>query len=186
MDVSIIDLWMPILFSGIAVFFLSFIMWMVLPHHRSDWGPVPDEAGTMAHLGDLPRGQYMFPHCKDPKQMQDAEWMKKRNAGPSGILTILPRGPQNMAKSMLQSFLFNVVIGVIVAYLATMAFGKGADGTTVFRFTATAAFLGYAGALGWQVIWFFATWSSTLKTIGDALVYGIVTGVLFMQLWPGV
>lgn len=186
MDVSILDLWLPIVSSGIAVFFLSFIAWMVLPHHRSDYGPVPDEDGTMAHFGDIPRGQYMFPHCKDPQQMNDPDWLKKRNDGPSGMLTILPRGPQNMVQSMLQSFLFNIVISIVTAYLATIAFAKGADGTAVFRFTATAAFMGYAGALGWQAIWFFATWKSIGKMIADGLIYGIATGAAFMYMWPGI
>ena len=40
---TIVDCWLPIVVSGAAVFFLSFMMWMVLPHHRSDWAPMPDE-----------------------------------------------------------------------------------------------------------------------------------------------
>ena len=41
------------------------------------------------------------------------------------------------------------------------------------------AFLGYAGALGWMVIWFFHSWGSTLRQVCDGLVYGLVTGAIF-------
>ncbi len=183
MDVSLADLWLPILLSSVAIFFLSFIMWMVLPHHRSDYGKVPDEDGLMAYLGDIPRGQYMFPYCADPESMKDPELIKKREAGPSGLLTIAPRGPMQMGKYMGLSFVYNIVISVVVGYLATIAFKAGADGGSVFRFVATAAWLGYAGALGWG-IWFFASGKATLKTVFDCLIYGVATGFLFMQFWP--
>ena len=45
--VTLVDLWLPILGSAVAVFFISFTMWMVLPHHKGDWKPLPDEDGTM-------------------------------------------------------------------------------------------------------------------------------------------
>ena len=41
--VSIGALWLPILLSGIAVWVVSALIWMVMPHHRSDYGKLPDE-----------------------------------------------------------------------------------------------------------------------------------------------
>jgi len=38
-------LWLPVVLSGVAVFFLSFLMWMVVGHHKSDFGKTPDEGG---------------------------------------------------------------------------------------------------------------------------------------------
>lgn len=38
MAVALIDLWMPILGSVVVVFFVSSFAYMVLPHHRKDWG----------------------------------------------------------------------------------------------------------------------------------------------------
>ncbi len=107
---SLLDLWMPILLSGVAVFFISFIIWMVMPHHRNDWGKMPDEDGARAALGDIPTGQYMFPHCSSPDKMKDPDWIASREKGPSGMLIVMPRGSMNMGKSMFVSFVFNVII----------------------------------------------------------------------------
>ena len=43
MAVALIDLWMPILGSVVVVFFVSSFAYMVLPHHRKDWGKAPNE-----------------------------------------------------------------------------------------------------------------------------------------------
>ena len=115
---------------------------------------------------------------------QDPEWIKKRDAGPSGMLVILARGPMNMGKSMGISFLFNVVVSALVAYVATISLLKGAEGMDVLRMTGTVAFLGYSGALGWNAIWFNHSWGSTAKSMFDGLIYGIGTGVIFMLMWP--
>jgi len=184
MNVEITDLLLPIALSGVAVFFLSFIMWMVLPHHRKDWAALPDEDGTMAQLGDIKQGQYMFPHCGNAEQMKDPAWIKKSEAGPSGLLIIRARGPMSMGKYMGISFVFNLVVSAIVAYVATIALGKAAEGTDVFRMTSTVAFLGYSGALGWNAIWFHHSWSSTAKSMFDGLIYGLGTGLIFMLMWP--
>jgi len=41
--VSIGALWIPILLPTIAVCGTSAIIWMVMPHHKSDYGKLPDE-----------------------------------------------------------------------------------------------------------------------------------------------
>ena len=181
---SVADCWLAILLSGGAVFMLSFMMWMVFPHHRSDWSPMPDEDGTMAFLGDIKAGQYTFPHCPSPDAMKDPEWVKKCEDGPSGMLVVRPRGPMNMGKSMLTSFLYNVVVIAITAYVMTMTLPNVASDMLVFRVAATVAFLGFAGALGWNAIWFNWSWSSTLKSVFDGLVYGVATGAIFTFLGP--
>ena len=43
----LIDLWLPILLCGIALFFASFLAWVILPHHFSDYKKVNDEGGLM-------------------------------------------------------------------------------------------------------------------------------------------
>jgi hypothetical protein len=182
--VELTCLWLPILLSAVAVFFLSFVMWMVLPHHRKDWGQLPDEKGAQAALGDIPAGQYMFPFCASPEQMKDPEWIKTREAGPSGLMIIMPRGPISMGKALAQSFVFNLLIAIVTAYVATIGLRSGSSFMDVFRLTATVAFIACAGALGWNAIWFHHSWSSTLKSVFDGLVYGIATGVLFAVLWP--
>jgi len=39
--VSVGALWLPILLSGAVVFVASSLVWMVLPHHKSDWAALP-------------------------------------------------------------------------------------------------------------------------------------------------
>ena len=41
--VSIPSLWLPILVSAVVVFFASWLFHMLLPLHRTDFVPVPDE-----------------------------------------------------------------------------------------------------------------------------------------------
>ena len=183
--VTILELWLPILLSGVAVFFLSFLMWMVFPHHRSDWAPLPDEDGTMGFLGDIEAGQYTFPHCASPESMKDPAWIKKAEDGPSGLLIIRPRGPMNMGKAMGVSFTFNLCVSLLTAYIFSIGTPKIASDMHVFRMAATIAFMGYSGALVWNAVWWSQSWSSTLKSMFDGLIYGIATGLLFMLMWPG-
>jgi len=181
---TLLDLWMPILLSGVAVFFLSFLMHMVLKHHRSDWSGLPDEEGTRAHLGDIPAGMYTFPHCDAPDAMKDPAWVEKYTKGPSGHLTILPRGPVKMGKAMLKSFLYNVIVALLVAYVAMLVIPKGDPGGVALRVTSTIAFLGFAGAHGWYLIWYGHKASVVAKSVVDGLVYGLATGLIFMACWP--
>lgn len=181
---TLIDLWVPILLSGVAVFFISFVMWMVLPHHRNDWSAVKDEDALMDHLGDIEAGMYMFPHCGSPEEMKDPAMIEKRDKGPSGMLTIMPRGPLNMGATMFKSFLYNIIIAVLVAYVASIVIPLGDPGGVVLQLTSTVAFLGFAGAHGWYVLWFSHKGSVVAKSVIDGLVYGIACGLIFMLCWP--
>jgi len=186
--VELSALWLPILLSAVAVFFISFMMWMVFPHHKSDWSPLPDEDKFMTDLraviGDK-SGQFTFPHCSSPAQMKDPEWMAKYNAGPKGFMILKPNGPESIGKSMGVSFVFNVLTAVLVAYVAGLLVAPGAERALVFRVTCTVAFLANSWALVWGGIWFGRSWSSTLKEMFDGLVYAAATGALFMFMWPG-
>ena len=184
--VTIVSLWLPIIVATVGVFFTSFLMWMVLPHHKKDWRQVPDENGLMDALRsqDAGPGQYVFPCAETKEQMKDADFQKRYAEGPSGMLIIRPTGGFSMGKSMLQSTTFNLAISISVAYVATFTLESGSSGMEILRLTGTVAFLAYAVALGWGAIWWSRGWSSTFKEMADGLVYGMVTGVVFMVLWP--
>ena len=182
------SLWLPILLSTVAVFVLSFMMWMVFPHHKSDWKASPDEDGLMDALrakGHTSR-QYSFPHCSSGEEMKDPAFIEKYNRGPKGFLILFPEGKLNIPKSMLVSTVFNAIVISLVAYVAGMVIAPGAEGSHVLRLVATVAFLGFSTALGWGPIWFARTWSSTLKEMIDGLIYGLATGAIFMALWPAI
>ncbi|MEM7245026.1 MAG: hypothetical protein AAF533_06760 [Acidobacteriota bacterium] len=179
-------LWLPILLSGIAVFFLSYLAWMVLPHHRGDYSRLPDEDGTMEALrsSGVGAGQYSFPHGDGPEAMKDPAWQEKYNTGPSGFLLVRPSGPPNIGASMGISLGYNLLISAFVAYLASRFLDPGASFMGVFRLCATVAFLGYSGALGWGPIWQGKSWGSTIREVIDGLVYGMATGAIFAYFWP--
>ena len=63
---DLLGLWLPILVSSIVVFFASFVSWMLLPLHKKDWQPLPDERGVFDALADrlgvgIGRGEYKHP-----------------------------------------------------------------------------------------------------------------------------
>jgi hypothetical protein len=184
--VELSQLWLPILLSGVAVFFISFLMWMVSPHHRSDWKPLPNETRVMDTLRELGvgGGQYAMPHCSDPSKMKDPEWMAMYNRGPSGHIILKPEGPVSMGKAMAVSGLFNLVTAAMVAYAATLALPAGVENGLVLRFVFVVAFLANSFGLVWGSIWFGRTWSSTLKEMGDGLVYAAATAGIFLAFWP--
>jgi hypothetical protein len=184
--VSLSALWLPIVLSAIAVFFLSFLMWMVLPHHRADYKRLPDEDALVRELekqGARP-GMYGFPHCANPAQMRDPDWVERFTKHPAGTITLKPEGGMNMGKSMLVSLLFNLLISTVVAYVTGRCLGPDAGGSQIAQVTTVIAWLAYGGALGWRPIWYFESWGVAVRGIIDALVYGAATGLLFMAFWP--
>ena len=117
--------------------------------------------------------------------MKDPAWMARYNKGPKGFLILKPDGAENMGKTLGISFVYNLVISFMVAYVCSMVLMPGADGMLVLRLVSTVAFLACAAGLGWGPIWFGRTWTSTLKEMFDGLVYGLATGLVFMWMWPG-
>ncbi len=185
--VALLDLWLPILLSAVLVFVASSVIHMVLPIHKVDYRGIPGEAEVLALLRtkSLEPGGYVFPHCKAMKEMSSPETLEKYRQGPVGFLTVLPNGPPAMGKSLLQWFFYSVVIGVFVAYLATLAgLGRGAGFLAVFRLTGTAAILAYAVTQIPDSIWKGHRWASTWKFVGDGIAYGLITGATFGWLWP--
>lgn len=185
---TLVDLWLAIVLSGVAVFFASFLMWMVLPHHRGDWRKLPDEDALMDTLRSqgVGGGQFAFPHCADPQLMKDAAFQKRLAAGPSGMLIVRPPGPLQMGRSMTTSLVLDLVVSIVTAYVATIGLDAAAARVDVFRLTATVAFAAYSLALAWGPVWYSRTWGSTLREMLDGLVYGLITGGLFLAFWPAV
>lgn len=184
---SLAALWMPILISAFALFFLGFLCWMVLPHHRSDWKKLPDEDGVMDDLrarGVQGPGQFSFPHCGSPEAMKDPEFLKQMQDGPSGMLVLMAPGPMAMGKSMAQCVLHNAIVAAVVAYAAGLCLAPGASFSEVFRLTGTLGILAWCSAIPTSSIWFHHSWSSTWKSLADGAVAGLAMGAIFAWLWP--
>jgi len=186
--VPIGDLLVPILLSAIAVFFASFLVWAVLPWHKGDWKHLDGEDALMKTLRELglSRGQYTWPQAatRPPKTWSEAE-AKRVREGPLGSLVLWGQGPPSMGKSMGLWLVYLLVVSWVVAYLAGRTLAPGADYLAVFRVTGTVAFLAYAGARPSDSIYFFHSWSSTIKMMIDGLLYGLLTAGFFGWLWPG-
>jgi hypothetical protein len=184
--VSILSLWLPILLSAVFVFIVSSIIHMVLRYHHNDMKPVPDEDKVMEALRpfDLPPGDYGMPRAADMKEMNTPEFQEKMKRGPVAFLTILPGDGFRMGESLVQWFVYSLVVGVIAAYITSRAVEIGADYRTVMRFAGCTAFVGYSLALWQNSIWYKRRWSTTIKGTFDGLIYGLVTGGTFGWLWP--
>jgi hypothetical protein len=184
--VTILSLWLPILISAVLVWIASAIIWTVLPHHKSDYKGLPDEEAARNALlpQNLKPGQYDIPHIASRDEVKKPGVLKKFNDGPAGFLTVVPKGLPSMAKGMILSFIYYLVIGVIVAYVASRSLGIGAKYLSVFRLTGVVSWLAYGFGIFQDSIWFGRPWSSSFKHVLDTLVYGLLTAGVFGWLWP--
>lgn len=182
--VPIVSLWAPILLSAVLVFVASAIIHMVLTYHRSDFRKVPSEDAVMDSLrrAGIPPGNYMMPHAKDMKEWKEPAFMEKRKQGPIATLTVMKDA--SMGVSLAQWFVYCVVVGVFVAYIAGRALEPRAEYLAVFRFAGATAFIAYGLALWQHSIWYKVAWGTTLKSNVDSLIYGLLTGGVFGWLWP--
>jgi hypothetical protein len=185
--VPIMSLWLPILLAAVLVFVASSIIHMLLTYHESDFGRLPDEDGVMDALRpfNISPGEYYFPFGAGRADRESEEWKDKVEKGPVAFINVFPSGQPEMGKSLVQWFAYAIVVGIFAAYVAGRALPPGAEYLEVFRFTGVTAFIGYSLALVQASIWYKRSWSTTLKSVFDGLIYGLLTAGAFGWLWPG-
>jgi hypothetical protein len=188
--VALMDLWLPIVVSAAAVWVASALAWMVMPHHKNEFQRLPNEDTILAALraGNIPPGQYMFPYCDHSGKHKDDPQAKARmDAGPWGLLHAWPQSAMTgMGGKMLGSLVFYVVTSVFVAYVATLSLTRGSEFLNIFQITGTAAIMAYAFGSIPHAIWFNTPMRSVIAGAADGIVYGLLTGIAFGLLWPGV
>lgn len=184
--VSLAALWLPVVLSAVFVFVLSSIIHMVLGYHRSDYSRLPNEDAVRAAIrsGNPAPAQYIIPYCANPKEMESPEMKQKLAEGPLAVLNIRPAGAIGMGKSLVQWFLFALVVSFFVGYVATHALPAGAPYLKVFQVVGTVGFLAYAAGQLPAAIWMGKPWSIAIKETFDGLLYGLVTAGTFGWLWP--
>ena len=184
--VDLVSLWLPILVSAVFVFVVSSIIHMLLPYHRSDFGKVPSEDEVMESLRkfNIPPGDYVIPCAGTTDAMKSEEFKEKATKGPVIFATFIEPGMPKMGGSLLSWFLYCIVVSIFAGYIAGRALGPESHYTSVFRFAGATAFVGYGLALLQNSIWYKRKWSSTLKSVFDGLIYGLVTAGVFGWLWP--
>ncbi|MEZ6055827.1 MAG: hypothetical protein R3C01_03890 [Planctomycetaceae bacterium] len=178
---NVLALWLPILLASIAMFFVSFLSWMILQLHKADWGQLPDEAEFLKRNGELnlPVGNYMFPMAQTSAEMQSDEFQAKWKAGPRGVLSIFPL--TNMGRNLALTMLYFLAVNFTVGYLATIAFPNGAEFLQLFRFVATASLLGLIASITQHAIWFRCRITGHII---ESIVYSLIAAALFASLWP--
>src|SRR5262245_33093940 len=180
MTVTLADLWLPIVLSAAAAWVGAAMAWMALPHHKGDFKKLPNEEAVMSAVrtGNIPPGQYMFPHCGDHSAMKDPAVKAKMDAGPWGIVNVIPKFG-NMGGKMLISFIFNLLVSATIAYVATLTISRGAEFMHVFRVMGTVAIAAFL--FGWipHAIWFSMPGRTILANVADSVVFGLITGLIF-------
>jgi len=183
--VSLGALWLPIVLSAVLVFVASSIIHMVLGYHNRDYTPLPNEDAVRAAIrsGNPAPRQYIIPYAT-AKEMGSPEMKRKCAEGPVGVLNLKPAGEHGMGASLVQWFVFSLVISFFVAYVACHALPAGAPYLKVFQVVGTVGFLAYAAGQLPAAIWMGKPWAVAWKEVFDGLVYGLVTAGSFGWLWP--
>ncbi len=184
--VELADLWLPILLAAVFVFIVSSVIHMALPIHKGDYKKLPgEEAIAEAMRGQsVSPGQYVVPCPTSMKDMGTPEMLEKYKAGPVAFISVLPNGPPAMGKSLVQWFIFCIVIGVFCGYIGSMVLVAGEEYMVVFRVTGTVAILGYAFSAIHDSMWKGVSWSVAFKFMGDGIAYALTTAGTFAWLWP--
>jgi len=179
-------LWLPIVASAALIFIVSSVIHMVVQIHKNDYSKLSSETEQLAAMREhgIGPGSYMFPCPSSMKDMGSPEMLEKYKLGPSGYLTVLPPGPPAIGKSLLQWFLYTLLVGVFVAYIADLALVAGAPYMRVFQFTGAAAFMSYGVAPLVESIWKSQAWCTSFKFVFDGLLYALSTAGCFAWLWP--
>jgi hypothetical protein len=178
----IIELWMPILLSAVLVFVASSIIHMVLQGwHASDCHGLKGEEGVMRALREAGNGpgEYMMPYPSSMEEMKSDVYCAKMKEGPVGRVILMPGNSFHMGSSLLQWFIFCVVVGIFCAYIMQFALAEGTDYMAVFRLTSVVAFCSYAFSHAHNLIWAGTPLKVALKFGLDGLVYALITGGTF-------
>ena len=184
--ITIASLWLPILLSSVFVFVASSIIHMASPWHKTDYPRLPDQDKVLDALRPfaIPPGDYFMPRAKDMKDMGTPEFVEKMKQGPVFVMTMMPNGVMSMGRNLGMWFAYIVVLGIFGAYVASRELSAGTPYLRVFQLVGTTAFLGYSAALWQMSIWYYRSWSITIKSTADGLIYALLTAGTFGWLWP--
>jgi hypothetical protein len=178
-------LWLPILASTVATFFLSAVSHMALPWRKKEWGRMgAKQDAVQAALSAVGPGQYGFPAPEGPMAPMSKEWLARWEAGPSGWLTIEAPGPMAMGRKLAASFVAYAAVTLLVGYVAALALGPTTPGLVVVRVVSTLGVVAYGAGPVFASIWYARPWRVYLMDLFDAVLYGFAMAGIFAALWP--
>jgi hypothetical protein len=180
------QLWLPILVTAVLVFIASSLIHMVLKWHNSDYKKLSNEDDVRAAIraSSPSPGQYTLPYCTDMKDMQGEAMQKKFIDGPIGFLTLRKNGPPSMSGSLIQWFLYTLLVAAIAGAIALRVFGLQGSSHGAGHLVGLVSFLTYAGGSVQSGIWMGKPWGSVAKDLLDALIYATISAFAFQFLWP--
>ncbi len=178
---TVFDLWLPILLSGLATHVLSTVAWMLLPHHKPEWKrlPVEDEFQNWLDEKGVAADQYLFPHTHDMQEVK-GEVFQRKQAKCRGMLVLWP-SPPNMGVNIALTLAFFFVAAFVIGYLASLGLPRGESFLRVFQFVTTAELLTHCAGQFPGVFWFRRRVAMDLV---DGAAYAVATGLIFAVLWP--
>lgn len=179
------DLWLAIVLSAAAAWFWCFLSWAALDLHRGDFKGVPDEERLTALLREmnLPPEYYSFPFARGAAK-KDPAFAAKWKAGPLGILQVW--SPKiSMPKNMLLSYLVNLAVSFLMAYVGSLALPHGSSFLQVMQVMGTVGVLSYAFAFLPGMVWFQGPPRVAAVAVVDGVVQGLAVGLVFAAMWPG-
>lgn len=179
-------LWLPAVIATVLCFLGGAVLHMMLPLHRKDFVGLPDEEGVVGALraSGVKPGNYMFPAPPSMDAFKDPAFVAKLEAGPKGVMTIMPPGRFVMGPYLTKQFIFHLIVSFSLAYLAALSLDAGAAYMQVFRLVGTAAFLTYTAAIFPSVIWYHEPGNVVLGKVIDGAVWGLLTAGSFAGFWP--
>ena len=179
---SVFDLWLPILATGLVTHVLSSLAWMVLPHHKPEWTrfPAEDSLLDLINKESIPAGQYMFPFAADTSEMKSDAFQQKQQRC-RGMLVLWPQ-PINMGVAIGQTLAFFFVAAFCIGYVASLALVPDDSFFHVFRVVTTVGLLTHCLGIFPGVFWFKRQVAMDLL---DKVAYAVATGLIFAVLWPG-
>lgn len=177
------SLWLPMLLAGLGVHVMSFLCWVVFPHHKGDWRKMPNEDRFLDLLrqSGIGQGNYSFPGMATPEEYKSPEFQARYQAGPRGLLAVWDDQVPNMGANMAKTVVFFVFASFCLGYLSTLALKPGDDFLTVFRFFGTAGLLTFSFAGIPNAIWF--RWKIA-GHLADGVLYSLTLAVIYAALWP--
>lgn len=182
----LIPLWLPIILSAVAIWVISVIACMALPHHKQDFIGLADEDGFMDYIrrSGIKPGNYVFPDFRGREAMKSEKIQKGLEEGPVGHLSVW-QTPLTMGGKLAATFIVYLVVSTLIAYLTRVALPGAASFAKVFQVAATAGILAYCFSFIPNAVWFGSYKRTIVASFIDGIVYGLITGAIFAWRWPG-
>jgi hypothetical protein len=99
-------------------------------------------------------------------------------------MNVMPPGQTGMGQQLTLWFVYAFVVALFAGYVTSKAFGMVTSAMIIFKFVAAIAFGAYAIGLWQMSIWYRRSWTVTLKSTIDGVLYGCLTAGVFAWLWP--